>query len=126
MNKQLIDHYQNLKKIFLIAPLRYAREVKRIRARSAKEQECKVLPKNSPNSANNTTTNNVADAAAHRPIEVVARRGTAVLRIVDRRTAPQRNFTAWTCPGTAIYRRIYIVFMPPILAPLPHIPTHII
>ena len=41
-----------------------------------------------PNSANNTKTNIVVVVVALRPI-VVARRGTAVFRIVDPRTAPQ-------------------------------------
>jgi hypothetical protein len=94
MDKQLINHYQNLKKIFLIAPRRYARKVKRIRARSAKEQECKVLPKNSPNSADNTKTNTGVDAAALHLKDVVARRGTAESRIVEPRTAPHNSFTA--------------------------------
>ncbi|MFM6269066.1 MAG: hypothetical protein ACKPFA_21595, partial [Dolichospermum sp.] len=61
----------------MIAPLRYAREVKRIRAQSAKEQEYKGLPNNSPNNADNTKTNIAVDEAAHDPIVVVARRRTA-------------------------------------------------
>ena len=45
--------------------------------------------KSSPNSADNTNTNIVVDVVALVPIVVVARRRTAVLRIVDPRPAPQ-------------------------------------
>ena len=91
IERQPINHSRNLSKIFLIAPLRYAREVKRIRAQSAKEQEYKGLPKNSPNNADNTKTNigEVVVAVAE-----VAIRGTAVVRTAEPRPAPQHSFTA--------------------------------
>ncbi len=45
--------------------------------------------KRHPNRADNTKTNIVVVVVALRPIVVVARRGTAVFRIVDPGTAPQ-------------------------------------
>ena len=52
----------------------------------AKEEKYKGLPKSSPNNADNTKTNIVVVVVA---VVVVAIRGTAVLRIVDPRPAPQ-------------------------------------
>ena len=94
MEKQLINHSRNLNKIFLIAPLRYAREVKRIRAQSAKEQEYKGLPHNSPNTADNTKTNKVEYVDVHDPKVVEARRRTAVSRSAAIRPAPQHRSNA--------------------------------
>jgi hypothetical protein len=55
----------------------------------AKEEKYKGLPKSSPNNADNTKTKIEVDEVALDPIVVVTRRGTAALRIVDPRPAPQ-------------------------------------
>jgi hypothetical protein len=52
----------------------------------AKEEKYKGLPKSSPNNADNTKTKIVDVVGA---VEVVATRGTAALRKVDPRPAPQ-------------------------------------
>ena len=85
IEKQLINHSRNLNKIFLIAPLRYAREVKRIK--SAKEQECRVLISPRRTTTYNPKTNNVVVVIE---VDVVAKSRTAILRIVEPRTTAQQ------------------------------------
>ena len=92
IERQPINHSRNLSKIFLIAPLRYAREVKRIRAQSAKEQKCRVLTSPRRTTTYNPKTNMVVVVVEN---VVVATSRTAISRIeVPRTTAQQFTLTA--------------------------------
>ena len=59
---------------------------------------------------------------------VVAESGTAVIRIEEPRTAPQRRtiIIPIFCPDTAIRRRTIIIIVPSIGTPFPYVPVHIV
>jgi len=86
MEKQLINHSRNLNKIFFIAPLRYGREVKRIRAQSAKEQKCRVLTSPRRTTTNNPKTNMLV-VVGEKGVVAISR--TAIPSIVVPRTTAQ-------------------------------------
>ena len=79
-----------------------------------------------PSTAHHPKTVPAAVAAAGAAVAAVSR--TAVRRIVEPRTAPQRRkiIIPIFYPGTAIRRRTIIVIMPSIGAPFPDIAVHIV
>jgi hypothetical protein len=89
----------------------------------AKEQEYKGLLSPRRTTTHNPKTNmvvavdEIADAAISR---------TAIFGIVVPRTTAHELSFASTNQSTAIYRRVYIIFIPVIFAPFPHISVHIV
>ena len=85
LRKDTITGFIVEKKILFFRLTAGVKKGKEKEGKRAKEQECKGLL-SPPDRADNTKTNNVVVVVA---VAVGARRGTAVLRIADPRTAPQ-------------------------------------